>query len=310
MNGFPMDGFLNVLKPPGMTSHDVVGYVRRLSGMRKIGHTGTLDPGAAGVLPLALGRATRVIQFLKDEKEYRAEITFGVKTTTGDSFGEVEYSSDASGISSEHVQAVIKEFLGEIEQVPPMTSAVRHQGKKLYELARMGQVVERKPRRVVIHSLRLGHSNGWGTPRPRALIDVACSAGTYIRSLCTDIGDRLGCGAHMSFLVRTRAGIWGIDTTCSLEELAERNSALDKFIINMDLALAHIPEVIVKEAAVPSVKAGNRLYSPGVDVSPGNLIAGQLVRLHSEECLLAIARAEYDTGNNKLQLQPVRVLAN
>ena len=303
-----MDGSINILKPPGMTSHDVVNYVRRLSGIKKAGHTGTLDPAAAGVLLLCVGRATRVIEFLPDHKQYRAEITFGVKTDTGDSFGEIIYTKDTMNITSSLVENVLSGFLGDIEQVPPMTSAVRHQGVKLYELARKGVVVERKPRRVIIHALNMIKWNGAGNHPLTAIIDVSCSAGTYIRTLCTDIGDSLGCGAHMSFLLRTRAGTFVIDRSYTLEELAclVRDGKLEQAVMSMDDMLKNMPAVFVKESAAASVRSGAQLYLPGVENAPERLSPGQMVRLRSSSELMALAAADCTDG--RISFKPVKVL--
>lgn len=302
-----MDGLINILKPPGMTSHDVVYFLRRLTGVKKVGHTGTLDPAAAGVLPLCLGKATRVIEFLPGRKEYRAEIAFGVKTSTGDSFGEIVYARSTGELTPDSFKRVIPYFTGEIEQIPPMTSAVRHKGVKLYELARRGLEVEREPRRVTIYSIKLVK---WdlGAGKNTAIFDVSCSAGTYIRTLCTDIGDRLGCGAHMSFLLRTGVGSFTIDNSYTLEELIDMSRAggIHKAIINMDELLAAMPAVMVRDSAAASVKSGAKLYSPGVESAPGELAPGQMVRLKSSAGLLAVAAADYTEG--RIIFKPVKVL--
>ncbi len=302
-----MDGLINILKPPGMTSHDVVYFLRRLTGFKKVGHTGTLDPAAAGVLPLCLGRATRVIEFLPGDKEYRAEIVFGAKTNTGDSFGEIVYAKSAGGLTQDNFESVIPFFTGQIEQVPPMTSAVRHHGVKLYELARRGVEVERKPRRVIIHSIKLVKWN-LRAGKTTAIFDVACSAGTYIRTLCTDIGDKLGCGAHMNFLLRTRAGSFVINNSHTLEELIEMKHAvgIDRALIPTDDLLDGMPAVIVRDSAAASVKSGAKLYAPGVESAPGDLAPGQMVRLKSSSGLLAVAAADYSEG--RIIFKPVKVL--
>lgn len=235
----PVDGILNLLKPPGMTSHDVVSYVKRVLKIKKIGHTGTLDPGAAGVLPICMGRATKAVDYIMEkEKKYRAEITFGVVTDTQDSYGEVLCRMKPE-FSSDRFHEVLKSFTGEIEQVPPMYSAVKHEGRKLYELAREGISVERKPRKVYIKSIVSVHS----FLPDRAVFDVECSKGTYIRALCHDIGEKLGCGAHMSFLLRTRSGTFTISDALTLEELewAKNSGDIDSHIIKVDGIFAHLP---------------------------------------------------------------------
>lgn len=209
-----MDGILNVLKPPGMTSFDIVAYLRSLLKEKKIGHTGTLDPGAVGVLPVCIGKATKTIEYLTDkDKIYRAELTLGVSTDTQDNFGNVLKVCEVK-FSKEQIIDAIKSFVGRYSQVPPMYSAIKIEGKKLYQLAREGITIERKPRDVEIHSINI-----LDIKENKAVFDVECSKGTYIRTLCSDIGDRLGCGGHMSFLVRTKAGNFGLSDALTLEEI-------------------------------------------------------------------------------------------
>lgn len=307
-----MNGIVNVLKPPGMSSHDVVSFIRRTFGIKKAGHTGTLDPGAAGVLVVCLGAATRLAQFLLDEdKEYRAEITFGLATSSGDSFGDVTGEGDASWLTEDIVRSVLPKFTGEIRQVPPMTSALKMQGKKLYELARSGLVVDRPARAVRIHSLDFVWGTGWGGPRPKALLHLVCSKGTYVRSLCDDIGFHLGCGAHMSFLVRTRAGSFTISDSRTLEELraAASEKRLEEKMIPMDEAISGFPAVVVKSGAVPAVASGSKLYLPGVAGLPGDLAEGDRVRLIGPEGLLAVAETTFDPEDReRLIFKPVCVL--
>jgi tRNA pseudouridine55 synthase len=213
-----MDGVLNLLKPPGMTSHDVVSVVRRALGVKKVGHTGTLDPGVAGVLPICVGRATRLAEYIAgEEKAYRAEITFGVVTDTQDSFGEVLAEQEAGHLTRGDVAYCLTRFHGPIMQVPPMVSAVKVGGKRLYELAREGVEVEREARQVTIHRIQLLDFRPG--PRPRAFVDVVCSKGTYIRTLAHDLGQMLKVGAHMSYLVRTRSGPFSLESAATLEEL-------------------------------------------------------------------------------------------
>ncbi|MFX4260880.1 tRNA pseudouridine(55) synthase TruB [Pelotomaculum propionicicum] len=307
-----MDGFINVLKPPGMTSHDVVNFFRRLLGIKKVGHTGTLDPGAAGVLLICLGGATRLAGYLTDEdKEYRAEITFGIATLSGDAYGEVTSEIDASGLSEDEVRSVLPRFHGKITQVPPMTSAIKINGKKLYELARAGLTVDRPGRVVNINSLEFISGTGWGTPRPRALLHLSCSKGFYVRSLCLDIGTSLGCGAHMSFLVRTGAGPYKIHDSLTLEEIKflKMKNTLEEKVININQALSGLPAVLVKNGAVPAVQSGAKLYPPGVAELPVGLQEGDRVRLVGQEGFLAVAETSYDPRDNgRLVFKPVCVL--
>lgn len=308
-----MNGIINIIKPPGMSSHDVVNFVRKTLKIKKAGHTGTLDPGAAGVLVVCLGTATRLAQFMiNDDKEYRAEITFGLKTSTGDSFGDVTCESDASPLDQESVCSVLASFTGEISQTPPMTSAIKLKGKKLYELARAGQVMERPARTVNIYSLEFISGTGWGGPRPSALLHLCCSKGTYVRSLCEDIGDRLGYGAYMSFLVRTRSGDYHIGRSVTIEEVvaaATQGNNFSRIIISLDEALAGVPSVIVKNGAVKTVLSGAKLYLPGVLLLPDNLAAGNMVRLVGPDGIFALAETTEDPENiDRLYFKPVCLL--
>ncbi len=229
-------GFLNVLKPPGMTSHDIVSAVRRMYGLKRVGHTGTLDPSAAGVLPVGLGLATRLIEYLdKDDKAYRAEITFGWSSDTGDDTGNELCRESYTMPTEEEITEVLKTFEGDIEQLPPMYSAIKINGKKLYELAREGKEIERTPRPVRIHKITLVERRD-----DAIVIDVDCSKGTYIRTLCIDIGEKLGIPTVLSFLLRTRAGKFTLDSAKTLEELMELG---EKALLPMDQVLSTIPSV-------------------------------------------------------------------
>ena len=295
-----MDGFVNVLKPPRMTSREVVHHVRTALGVKKKGgHTGTLDPGAIGVLVVCLGRATRLAQYVTDtEKEYRAEITFGSATDTGDAFGRVIMEADGSELTESAVRAALPVFTGEITQIPPMMSAKKINGRRLYKLARAGITVERPPRQVTISKLAYidGSGWGWGSARPRVAIDVTCSKGTYIRTLCEDLGRYLGCVAHMSFLVRTRVGAFTIADSVLLNDLSrERNAAA---LIPMEQGLPDYPVVKVKSGAVKSVQSGARLYPSGVMEMPPDLAPGTVVKLCGPEGLIALAETTYDEVNH------------
>lgn len=305
-----MNGMINVLKPPGMTSHDVINFIRRTLNIKKAGHTGTLDPGAAGVMVVCLGRSTRLARFITDaDKEYRAEITFGANTATGDSFGAVMAEYDASGLTESAIKAALKIFTGKIEQVPPMVSALKWRGQKLYELARAGQVVERRARVVTINSLEYIKGAGWGTKQPVALLNLTCSKGTYVRTLCTDIGNYLGCGAYMSFLVRTRVGAFGIAEAYTLEEIKAAAKDISRLVMPMENVLAELPPVKVKYGAVSAVSSGAKLYLPGVAELPEGLDDGVLVRLQGPAGLLAIARTTRDPVDlSRLIFKPVCVL--
>ncbi len=297
-----MDGVLNVLKPPGMTSHDVVDAIRRLVGQRRVGHTGTLDPGAAGVLVLVLGRATRIAEFLSEaDKAYRFELTFGMATETGDAFGEITSTADASGLSEEQLADVLPQFLGEIEQLPPMTSAVKVGGVPLYRRARRGETVAVQPRRVRIYRLRL--LRFWPGARPRALLDVECGKGTYVRALARDIGEAVGTGAHASFMLRLRVGGFSLEASRPLEELSglKAEGRLGEALLSMDDALADLPAVQLLPAQRLSVLDG--LPLPLFRVPNWQRLPRDVpIRLRDESGLIALARVE---GGS---LRPFKVL--
>ncbi len=210
-----MDGIANINKPPGLTSHDVVARVRRITGQKKVGHAGTLDPLATGVLPVVLGKATRLVEYLADaDKAYHATLVLGATSDTYDREGTITPTPGAVMPSLREVEEALVMFRGEIEQLPPMYSAIKVGGKKLYELARSGTEIEREPRRVTIRTLELE-----AYEPPVARIFVECSKGTYIRSLAYDLGAALGTGAYMNELVRTQHGPFTIESAITLEEL-------------------------------------------------------------------------------------------
>lgn len=249
-----MDGILNILKPAGMTSFDVVGSLRKAAGQKKIGHTGTLDPSAVGVLPICLGNATKAIEFMIDkDKVYRAELTLGTATDTQDSSGNVIFAKEVEADNDKIIKTIM-EFVGEIQQLPPMYSAIKVGGRKLYELAREGEVIEREPRPITIFRIDVVRiwdedTNGINKTK-KVLFDVHCSKGTYIRTLCHDIGESLGCGGHMSFLVRTRAGKYDIDSALTLEEikeLAERKE-LNNVLIPVESVFSDYETIVLNES--------------------------------------------------------------
>jgi len=210
-----MDGILVVNKPQGMTSHDVVDFIRRRFSIKKVGHAGTLDPMATGVLVMLIGKYTKSSNtLLAEDKEYEAELVLGGTSDTGDAWGNIKASDKNISFDEAEIRNVFNKFLGEIDQHPPMYSAVKVNGRKLYELARIGLSVDRKPRKIVIN--RLGISK---IELPRVSFELTCSKGTYVRQLCSDIGEALGCGAYLSRLNRTRSGRFAIDKALELDTL-------------------------------------------------------------------------------------------
>ncbi|WP_026476051.1 tRNA pseudouridine(55) synthase TruB [Alkaliphilus transvaalensis] len=277
-----MNGIINILKPPGMTSHDVVSLVRRKANMKKVGHTGTLDPNAAGVLPICLGQGTKVSQFLLDSnKKYRAELTLGIETDTQDRYGTILCEKAVSS-SREEIAQVIMGFVGEYDQIPPMYSALKRDGKKLYELAREGIEIEREPRRIKIHDINILKIEG-----NKVLFDVTCSKGTYIRTLCKDIGDQLGCGGMMSFLLRTATGNFHLSTAITIDELKDHDR-LEEALYPVDYPLDEIPKVVVKSTGAKAALNGNRVYSK--DWKEGlQLEEAMQVRVYVEDRFIGLA---------------------
>ena len=248
-----MNGILNVLKPPGMTSHNVVAYIKRILNVDKVGHTGTLDPGAAGVLPICIGRATRISEYLlNDKKTYRAELQIGFKSDTLDKYGIIE-KVPVPVISEENIYSAFEKFKGRIEQLPPMFSAVKHNGKRLYSLAREGIVVDRKIRDAYIYSINI-----LNIYNEKVLFDVTCSKGTYIRTLCSDIGKLLHSDAIMTFLLRTKTGPFEIKNSVTLDELRciVENNDIDSILHPIEAGLSGYSRIKVNNFISQKVKNG------------------------------------------------------
>ncbi|MGB9723224.1 MAG: tRNA pseudouridine(55) synthase TruB [Chloroflexia bacterium] len=284
-----MEGFLNLNKPAGPTSHDIVEQVRRLLHRRRVGHGGTLDPLAEGVLPIALGRATRLLPFLHEgEKVYRATVALGVSTTTYDAEGEVTATRPVPPLDRRELEAVLSSFQGEIEQVPPPFSAVRQGGRRLYRRARAGEEVQPPPRRVRIFRLTL---LSWEPPH--LSLEVACGGGTYIRSLAHDLGERLGCGAHLRSLVRFQVGPFRLEEALRPEELAAlvARGRLEEVLLPSDTPVRHWPAVVVEESLLPALLSGRPL---ALEVRVEN---GERVRAYGPTGrFLALLRRETESG--------------
>lgn len=249
-----MDGILNIDKPPGKTSFGVVALIKRLIGERRVGHAGTLDPAATGVLPICFGQGTRVTQFLMDTtKCYQAQIELGVTTDTHDAQGKITARKDPSHVSQEQFTSALASFTGEIQQTPPMFSAVKHHGRRLYELARHGITVTRSSRLTRIHSVRLIE---WQPPT--VTIEVTCGKGTYIRSLAHDLGQALDCGAIVQNLIRLTCGPFDINDAVSVPELedAVRNGYWRQLVYPIDTVLLHWAAIVVGDAAGNAIKNG------------------------------------------------------
>ena len=265
-----MDGILIIDKPAGITSHDVVARCRRILRTKRIGHTGTLDPFATGVMVILVGKATRLAQFLdKDAKEYEAEVRLGFETDTGDRTGELRVTNkELRDVSAGEIEDVLKDFRGEITQTPPMYSAKKIDGKKLYELARQGVEIERKASKVNIYELKMisgelrENIDEAGNRTLSSDLRVSCSAGTYIRTLAEDIGKKLKTGAHLAELRRTKAGKFPIENAITLELLEEIVAAdnLESVLISTNEAVSHLAEIRLSAEEIGKIKNGVKLH--------------------------------------------------
>jgi len=297
----PLSGILNVDKPPGMTSHDVVDEIRRLAGQRKVGHAGTLDPMATGVLLVCLGSATRVAEYLMQGcKRYRATIVLGTTTDTYDAEGTIVSSGGASDFLQPEIEAALTRFVGRSEQVPPMYSAVKHEGRPLYELARQGKTVERAPRAVEIDAIDL---LDWAPPA--LSIEITCSPGTYIRSLAHDLGQQLGSGAYLDTLVRLSSGRFTLEDATSLDRLAEafEHGQEARYLLPLDEAFLDWPAAIVGTEAARRIAHGQAVNLEG---SIGGETGEMMARAYDPEGIfLAILSHDAESG----QWRPKKVFA-
>lgn len=270
-------GIINIHKEKGFTSHDVVAKLRGIVGQKKIGHTGTLDPDATGVLPVCLGKATKLCDMLTDKsKTYETVLLLGKTTDTQDISGTVLSEASLDGIDADMVEACIRGFEGEYWQVPPMYSALKVNGKKLYELAREGVEIERKARPVVIHEIVIKEIT-----LPRVRMEVTCSKGTYIRTLCYDIGEKLGCGGCMEELVRTKVSRFELKDSLTLQEVQEKKNAglLDSILVPIDAMFSQYDAVTLKEEFEPFVYNGN-MFAPKHLSEKVELSDGKRVRVY------------------------------
>lgn len=253
-------GIINVYKEKGYTSHDVVAKLRGIAGQKKIGHTGTLDPDAEGVLPVCLGKATKVCELLTDkDKTYRAVLFLGQTTDTQDASGTVLETSDVSNLNEVQVTEAVQSFVGEYAQIPPMYSALKVGGKKLYELAREGKTVERKARNVMIHSIKILRVD-----LPRVEMEVSCSKGTYIRTLCHDIGEKLGVGGCMESLLRVQVGRFVLADSLRLSEIqkAKEDGNLEKILQPIDSVFEQYRAVRIRPDQEKRLQNGNSFRKP------------------------------------------------
>lgn len=323
-----VQGVFNVDKPLHYTSHDVVAAIRAL-GFPKVGHAGTLDPLATGVLPVCVGQATKIIPFLQDTpKTYVARMRLGIRTDTQDASGRVLATASTQGITEQKVEQICKQFIGISQQIPPMYSAVKHQGKPLYYFARQGLELPRASRTITIFSLDLLFWN-----EEEVIFKVVCSRGTYIRTLCDDIGERLGCGAHLSQLVRMQVGPFHLREAVSLEQLRRlrAQNRTHEVLYSLDQALAFLPGLLLTESQVQQLCQGlpitlekcsgkenmrsGFLEEVTLDNTAGrDWVSGTRLRLYDpDQQLFAIGElcfGEKDCGvsSDRLLLRPLRVL--
>ena len=291
-----MTGFFNVYKEAGYTSHDVVAIVRKLS-RGKVGHTGTLDPQAEGVLPICLGRATKLADMITgQDKSYTAEVMLGVTTDTGDMTGEVLSQAEVR-FDEDAIRKAVEGFIGPQMQVPPMYSAIKIDGKKLYELARKGQTVERKPRAVTIASIQ---AVNFQPEKNSFTIDVTCSKGTYIRSLCMDIGETLGTGAAMGSLLRTRSGAFGLDTALRIAQIREAaaDSRFAELVLPVEDVLVY-PRAFVRPEGLAMARNGNQLPFELVEMPAAH--EGN-VWLHGPDGLIGLYAVDATAGKLRLEV--------
>jgi len=288
-------GYIVIDKPGGWTSHDVISRVRRIVGERRVGHAGTLDPAAVGVLPIAVGLATRTVEYLAEaRKAYRAEITFGIETDSADGDGVIVRGPEAVTFSRDALIAALATFLGPQTQIPPMHSAVKVDGKRLYELARAGEEIEVAPRPIEIFAIELV---AWESPV--ALVDITCSKGTYVRSIARDLGRELGTGAFLSNLVRTSTGPFTLADAVTLDGLAERitSDAWTELAFHPDMPLQDRPTVILDEADALAWSQGKTLALPCDD--------GVIRVYDSRGCWLGVGTGDRNDG----RIRPDKVIA-
>ncbi len=301
MNCLEIDGILPINKEVGMTSHDVVAKLRRILGIKKIGHTGTLDPDVTGVLPICIGRATRLSEYIMEmPKTYKGQFIIGIATKTQDFTGEIIEKLDVINLTEEELYMTAKNFIGDIEQIPPMYSSVKVNGKRLYEIAREGKEIERKSRKVKIYSIDINKIY-MDDKNPKVDFIVKCSKGTYIRTLCVDIGKKLGYPAHMTQLERIESGSFKVENSYTINEIENyfNSNRINEILVSMNDSLPAYKEVVLSENDIKE-----KIYN------------GQEINLHNIESYNGIIKilnknkdlaALYKTDNNNKNAKPIKV---
>lgn len=278
-----MDGIVNINKAKGVSSHGVVQAVRRLFSHIKAGHSGTLDPMATGVLPVCLGRGTRVVEYMIElPKVYRASVVLGKTTDTEDATGATLETKVIPMLERGHAEEILNNFIGRIEQLPPLYSAVKYKGKPLYKWTRLGEEVPRKVRTALIYSIKVLEFDL--SREPHLVFDVECSRGTYIRTLAADLGEKIGCGAHLSGLTRLAVGPYKIENAYTIEELADLASAgcIETAIQPIDSALIQLPQIVLSSNQIEALKQG-KLIEYDYFEDPEQINADSLIRVYDQQ---------------------------
>ncbi|MBU5437661.1 tRNA pseudouridine(55) synthase TruB [Tissierella sp. MSJ-40] len=295
-----MDGVINLFKPKGMTSHDAVSIMRRILGTRRIGHTGTLDPNAAGVLPLCIGKGTRISEYLLDvDKEYIGELTLGLETDTQDEEGRVINTSSIK-VNEQEIIETFSKFTGTISQVPPMYSALKYKGKKLYELAREGKIIEREPRSINIYDIKVMNIED----NKKILFYTKCSRGTYVRTLCNDIGRTLNTYGYMSYLLRVGVGNFKIEDALSVDYIVSLDKDnIKSFITPMDKALTHFSTINVPDSFFSKIVNGVHLPVNYNDENKNS----SLLRVYCKDKFIGIGRIINKDNEQYLKMDKVLI---
>jgi tRNA pseudouridine55 synthase len=301
-----VDGFINLKKLPDWTSHDCVAKVRRILQTKKVGHGGTLDPAAVGVLPIAIGKATRLLQYLPTGKAYRAIIRLGVQTTTDDLEGEIIYSAPAADVTIEQIRQALTEFIGEIVQTPPMYSAIQVNGQRLYKLARAGEVIEVPTRQVTID--RIDILNWTPGDFPEVEVQIACGGGTYIRSIARDLGVKLGTRGVLAFLERNASCGLELADSITLEQLEQQQQAGTFRPITPDRGLAHLPSATIMDAELVKFwSQGKQLSLAKIELNPITSELSGYVKVMSDDGCLGIGEIQSIDGVHSIVPQKVLI---
>lgn len=281
-----------------MTSHDVVAFVRKTIGIRKVGHTGTLDPEAAGVLPICVGKATKAVQYILDgKKAYRANIRFGMATNTQDKYGEVLCEKKVTDVKTEDLENIIPHFIGKIQQTPPIYSAIKYEGKRLYQYAHEGKQPPIKSKEIEVFDIVIVDK----LDNKEFIIDITCSKGTYVRTICNDMGEKSGYGAHMSQLVRLESYPFKIDDSLTLEELSSEalNNNLKSILKNIDYVFGGYKKITIRERSKIPALNGNPIFDFGVNENIEVFEYGSKLRLYIDERFIGIGEIRFDEGMKK-----------